>query len=219
MATATPKPASNKGTSASGAKPTNKGTEPAKASPRAASPGAAAGKAGDAPTTPPTASSATAAKRSPLSWQLLAVGAVLIVGVNAAVFWFLRHPHASAQAPASREISLGAFEFQRPNRDKQLCHGSFSVRVTLAPTVSADQVRQLNHDQSPLQSVVEITLRRMRFSDLTEPRLMRFKSRLATALNDELGADAVSDVVINDFQLEAVDPNKDAPAADSGSPQ
>ncbi len=131
---------------------------------------------------------------------------------NLAVYWLThRRPASGTPSPIGRDLVLGAFEFDRPNtHDKAMYHGQFNLKLLFSEGLNVNQKKQIDRDQTRLQSAVEAGLRRVRFADFMESRLMRLKSRLLTQLNEELGFDGVADVILDDYKFEAGELGKEA---------
>jgi len=158
-------------------------------------------------------------------WETLAspksLGALVAVAIvaNAAAFYFLRHSSAAA-APAKRDqkMVLGAFDYNRVSpRDKQLTHGEIIVTLHLAAGLDAAKFREVHDQEKSLQAAVEEAMRRVRSSDLADSRYVRLRNRFQERLNDELGFEAIDDVIVT----KAPEPSADEQTADpqAGDPQ
>ncbi len=137
------------------------------------------------------------------SWRWLIAAVALLFLVEAAmIYWFrVRTPH---DAPLiTGEIALGSFEFARPGGDNQIYRGQFDLFVRLADRLDTSQQQQFLREPQRLQQAVEETLRRLRLADFTELRLTRLKTRVQDRLNDELGFEAVEEVLVANFKMAA----------------
>jgi hypothetical protein len=130
--------------------------------------------------------------------KYLAALAVVVIVANSAAFYFLRlRSHAHPPAKRSQEMVLGAFEFSRVDpRDKQLKHGQFVVTLHLVENLDAAKFREVHDQEKGLQAAVEEAMRRLRASDLADPRFVRLKNRFQERLNEELGFDGIDEVIV-----------------------
>ena len=114
------------------------------------------------------------------------------------------------------DISLGRYEFDRSSpRDKRRYHGQFDLWVRVSGDLNAAQQRTFHDAEKRLRQTTEITLRRLRVADLTDPRLMRMTDKLQESLNDELGFDGIAEVMIANFKVEAAAPPAPPPPANA----
>ena len=85
---------------------------------------------------------------------------------------------------------LGAFAYNRvSSRDKQVNHGQIIVTLHLAANLNAAKFREVHDQEKGLQDAVEEAMRRLRASDLSDPRYVRLRNRFQERLNEELGFD------------------------------
>jgi hypothetical protein len=115
------------------------------------------------------------------------------------------------------EIALGSFEFVRVSGDKQLYRGQFDLFVNLCDRIDASRQKQFLRELPRLQQAVEETVRRLRLADFTDLRLSRLKTRVQDRLNDELGFDAVEEVLVANLKITAFQPRPKV-AQQSASP-
>jgi hypothetical protein len=154
---------------------------------------------------------------------LAAIAGVVIV-LNAAAFFWLRHRSpAPPTAKRSQEMVLGAFEYKRVDpRDKQVQRGQIVVTLHFAEDLDARKVREIHDQEGNLQAAVEDAMRRLRASDLADPRFIRVKNRFQERLNEELGFDGIDNVIVAKApepapQEEASDPQAPADATDASA--
>jgi hypothetical protein len=148
-------------------------------------------------------------------WLIAAV-AISFLLETAIIYWFrMRSPQEAAIVV--EEIPLGSFDFSRSgDRDKPVYRGQFDLFVRLSDRLESSDRQQFMREQPRLQQAVEDTLRRLRLADFTDLRLSRLKSRVQERLNDELGFDAVTEVLVSNFKINAFRPiQQPAPKSDS----
>lgn len=133
--------------------------------------------------------------------KFLAAFAAVALAANLAAFCFLRlGSSASKSTKRNLELVLGAFEYNRVNpHDKQMKHGEIVVTLHLATKLDTAKYRQIQDRQTDLQAAVEEAMRRMRASDLADPRFVRLKNRVLEQLNEELGFDGIEEVSISNM--------------------
>jgi hypothetical protein len=136
------------------------------------------------------------------------IGAVAISFLleAAIIYWFrMRSPQEAAII--AEEIPLGSFEFSRSGGvDKQIYRGQFDLFVRLSDHLESSERQQFMREQPRLQQAVEEALRRLRLADFTDLRLSRLKTHVQERLNDELGFDAVAEVLVSNFKINAFRP-------------
>jgi flagellar basal body-associated protein FliL len=149
--------------------------------------------------------------------KYLAALAVAAIVANAAAFYFLRH-RSPATPPAKRDqaMVLGTFVYNRVSpRDKQVKHGQIIVTLHLAFSLDAAKFRAVHDQEKRLQDAVEDAMHRLRASDLSDPRYVRLRNRFQERLNEELGFEAIDDVIVTKApEPSAADPTADSQAGD-----
>jgi hypothetical protein len=159
------------------------------------------------------ATTAAAAEEAPprqsSRWQalgsirwLVAVAAIVLV-VDAVVVIWHHSKGAAPESPLSNEIALGTFDFNRSNaRDNRAYRGQFDLSIRLADNLSPVDRRRVADERPQLQRAAEEALWRLRPVDFSDRRLTRLKDRLQQQLNDELGFEAVAEVLVSNFTIE-----------------
>jgi hypothetical protein len=124
--------------------------------------------------------------------------------LEAAILYWCRTRTAPAAISLPKEIPLGVFEFTRSNgRDSRVYRGQFDLFVRLADDRTSAEQRKFVQHQPELQKAVEEALLRLRAADFTDPRLVRLKNRVQERLNEELGFDGITEVLISNLTIEA----------------
>jgi hypothetical protein len=143
-------------------------------------------------------------------WRRIFTTRALIAGVvagfllEAAILYWCRTRTAPAAISLPKEIPLGVFEFTRSNgRDSRIYRGQFDLFVRLADDRTSAEQRKFVERQPELQKAVEEALLRLRAADFTDPRLVRLKNRVQERLNEELGFDGITEVLISNLAIEA----------------
>ena len=140
----------------------------------------------------------------------------LLAGVamfDLGVWWWAHRKAAESPATQSAELALGTFGFSRLNpRDGKLYEGQFDLTLRLSEGIDAEARQRAGRQLTHLQRAAEDVLQRLRAVDFTEPRLARLKDRLRDRLNDVLGSDAIEELIVDNFQIDRLNP------APGGSP-
>ncbi|HEV3418063.1 MAG TPA: hypothetical protein VG056_14655 [Pirellulales bacterium] len=136
------------------------------------------------------------------------VGAVVISFlIEGAIIYCLRLRSPNETAIVAGEIPIGTFEFSRSGaHDNRLYRGQFDLYVRVSDDLNSAEQRQFLQAERQLQQGVEESLRRLRTADFTDPRLTRLKIRVQQRLNDELGFEGISEVLIANFKIDARQP-------------
>ena len=182
----------------------------------ATGPHAAKPRSSDALTGPKTANSPPAARPNPaIRWVVGLLAGVAIFDLG--VWWWAHRQAAEAPAAHSTELVLGTFGFSRLNpRDGKLYEGQLDLTLRLVEGLDAASRQRAGRQLTHLQRAAEDALQRLRAVDFTEPRLARLKDRLRDRLNDVLGGDAIDELIVDNFQIDRLNPTPGgSPAAKS----
>jgi hypothetical protein len=133
----------------------------------------------------------------------IGLAAIALVSEAAIIFW-IRSKAASPELPVTNEIVLGTFEFNRSNgRENRAYRGQFDLSIRLAGELTPADRRRVADQRPELQRAAEEALWRLRPVDFTDRRLTRLKARLQQQLNDAVGFDAIAEILISNFTIEA----------------
>jgi hypothetical protein len=142
-----------------------------------------------------------------LSSRWIVAAVIISFLIEGAIIFCVRNRTPHEMAVLAGEIPIGTFEFSRSaGRDNRLLRGQFDLYVRLSDTLNAAEQRQFLQAERQLQQGVEETLRRLRSADFSDPHLTRLRDRVQQRLNDELGFDAVAEVLIANFKIDARQP-------------
>jgi flagellar basal body-associated protein FliL len=136
-----------------------------------------------------------------LSWKWLAVFVVASLAAHGAGFayYHFRGP-APAVAPASPEVSLGAFHFEadaaEPGRPAK---ADFSLYVALIEPVDQAARQRLESRKVRVRQDVEELLRKAHGGDFDDPGMKDLKRQLQEQIGQTLGMRTISDVMITDL--------------------
>ncbi len=148
---------------------------------------------------------------------LIAFGA-FILAIDAVVVIWHRSKGASSEPPVSNEIALGTFDFNRSNaRENRPYRGQFDLSLRMADNLSPADRRRVADERPQLQRAAEEALWRLRPVDFTDRRLTRLKDRIQRQLNDELGFEAIAEVLVSNFIIEPRSPAAAPPRDDQSS--
>jgi hypothetical protein len=137
------------------------------------------------------------------TWRWIVVAMAMSLLIEAAMIYRFRVRTPNDVPAISDEIPFGSFEFARAASDQRIYRGQFDLFVRLSDRLDTSQQRQFLRDQPRLQLEVEETIRRLRLADFTDLRLTRLKDRVQDRINDDLGFDAVAEVLVSNFKIHA----------------
>jgi flagellar basal body-associated protein FliL len=122
-----------------------------------------------------------------------------IIGLTVAFVWVLRDPAEAAMAAEGSEVSLGDFHFGTVGTSKPLMLAFEAVAVVQGSDASGKE-QLLRSREARVAQAIEEAGRAVTDSELIEPDLNRFRSRIRGGVNRTLHANIVEDVVLYDFR-------------------
>lgn len=148
----------------------------------------------------------TASKSAPAWKRLLArswvvVLVIVLIGVQFAIFGYLRS--SASTAPTTPEITLGEFQFEdRTDSAAAIQSAEFKLHIGLLSEVDRDARLRLHARRFKVQQGVEELLRRAHSADFEDPSLGELKRQLQEQINTSLGIRAVSEIIITDLAIQ-----------------
>ena len=133
--------------------------------------------------------------------KLFVAGVIVtaIVGLTVAFVWVLRDPAEAAMVADGSEVSLGDFHFGTVGTSKPRTLAFEAVAVVQGSDTSRKE-ELLRSREARVAQALEEAGRAATDTELIEPDLNRFRSRIRVGVNRTLHANIVEDVVLYDFR-------------------
>jgi len=178
------------------------------------------GEESDAAGQDTSAQSSASAKGITLSRRWIVILVLVWLVVNGAGVTYYQCRSRPAAAAANGEVELGSYRFLAAGEEHhRLRSASFELHASLATATEKVARERLAARKFRVQQDIEELLRRAHPADFDDPGLRELKRQLLEQVNESIGVQALSEVIITNLALTWGDSKPSSPVAGTSPPR